>query len=1097
VAAEAARAEDGGHDPAAAGRAAAATVLQLQAAAGNSAVAALLARRQATVQRLAADPTAPPVVPSPPEPETDPRFTTVTGKVARQGRALRSHPPARAEVAKARAAAKPPPNDKASQAKAGQAEKMHQAKPGEFNEAAFIAEVEKAIAAAAPKTLSEADKLGSSGKTAAVKNQVMGKVTAGKQASAQDVKQATGAPPDESKAVDKPVTPLAPEPGPPQPADPGAAGAMPAPAPEEQTNLQSGKHETEQEMAAADVSEEQVAGQGEPEFDQAVAAKKEGEQHSATAPAQVREEEQAVLAQSSSGAAGSAKTRLAAMATAKATGTARVGADKQGAKATEEAERAKVAGRIEAIYNATRTDTEAILDGLDAKVAKEFETGEAAARAAFEESHTREMRAYKEERYSGLRGKWRWVRDKFKGLPEEVNRFYERARDLYLAQMKQVIARVAHLIGGELTRAKQRIAAGRQEIATYVAGLPASLRKFGAEKQKEVAEKFTQLESDVDSKQQDLVQDLAKKYVEARNAVDERIKAMQEENQGLWDKAKALIKGVIEAIKKLKDMLLGLLARVAGAVGRIIKGPIAFLGNLVKAVKGGLGQFVGNIGKHLKQGLMGWLMGSMASAGVELPAKFDLKGIIQLVLSLLGLTWASIRARLVKALGRSGERIVAALEKTFEFVKVLATEGPLGLVRLLMNKLGELKAMVLDKIKEFVVVKVITAGITWLVSLLNPAAAFIKACKMIVDIVMFFVERGSEIIEFVNTVIDSIGAIASGAVAAAANAIENTLAKILPLAISFLASLLGLGGIAGKVKAIFDAARKPVDKIVGGLIKGAVKAGRKLLSKLFGRGKGKKGKAKPKPDPTKVKEKVRKALAGKLRGAKDPQRLRAVLASVHAKYRPEGLKTLHMAKVPNKPGAFQVHAVASPGEPVADHVVEPHLKVDDIQLQYGTTLFATLNGTSLGRHQATSNTVEGHAETWLLTFLTTGTWMRYANRSEPNQLVLRLTRSPCPRCARRLDDFVRRMRQMGYPTTLQLQILSLYQGGRVAAGFNALRVLRERGHEITTFNVLADIKQVFGEDVDEEELRKQAAKVEPRVQQARAVLDVIERVRVG
>jgi hypothetical protein len=837
------RADGNGHGPGAAGPGAtAATVLRLQAGAGNGAVAALLARRQGpagppgrdgpVVQRLAPDPTAPPVAPSPPAPETDPRFATVTGKVAGQGRALKRHPPARAEITKARAAAKPPANDKASQAKAGQADKMHQAKPGEFNEAAFIAAVEKAIAAAAPKSLAEADKLGSSGKTAAVKTQVMGKVTEGKRGSAKDVEQATAAPPDESGAVPKPVTPLAPEPGAPRPADPGAAGAMPAPAPEEQTNLQSGKHETEQEMAAEDVTEQQVAGQGEPEFDQAVAAKKEGEAHSAAAPAQVREEEQAVLTQASSGAAASTRTRLAGMATAKAAGTARVGADKQSAKAREEAERARVAARIEAIYAATKADTEAILNGLDAKVAKEFETGEAAARKAFEESHSREMRAYKKQRYSGLRGKWRWVRDKFKGLPEEVNRFYERARELYLAQMKQVIARVARLIGGELTRAKQRIATGRQEIATYVASLPANLRKFGAEKQKEVAEKFTQLESDVDAKQQDLVQDLAKKYVEARNAVDERIKAMQEENKGLWDKAKALIKGVIEAIRKLKDLLLGMLARVAGAVRKIIKGPIRFLGNLVKAVKGGLSRFVANIGEHLKRGLMGWLMGSMASAGVELPSRFDLKGIIQLILSLLGLTWANIRARLVKAFGRNGERVVSALEKTFGFVKVLATEGPMGLVRLLMGKLGELKAMVLDKIKEFVVVKVITAGITWLVSLLNPAAAFIKACKMIVDIVMFFIERGSEIIEFVNTVIDSIGAIVSGAVAAAAAAIERTLAKILPLAISFLASLIGLGGIAGKVKSIFDAARKPVGKIVGGLIKGAVKFGRKLLSKL-------------------------------------------------------------------------------------------------------------------------------------------------------------------------------------------------------------------------------------------------------------------------
>ena len=42
-----------------------------------------------------------------------------------------------------------------------------------------------------------------------------------------------------------------------------------------------------------------------------------------------------------------------------------------------------------------------------------------------------------------------------------------------------------------------------------------------------------------------------------------------------------------------------------------------------------------------------------------------------------------------------------------------------------------------------IIEKVIKAGITWLHGLLNPVAAFIKACKAIYDIVMFVVERGA------------------------------------------------------------------------------------------------------------------------------------------------------------------------------------------------------------------------------------------------------------------------------------------------------------------------------------------------------------------
>ncbi|WP_331737711.1 hypothetical protein OHA38_44205 (plasmid) [Streptomyces sp. NBC_01732] len=71
---------------------------------------------------------------------------------------------------------------------------------------------------------------------------------------------------------------------------------------------------------------------------------------------------------------------------------------------------------------------------------------------------------------------------------------------------------------------------------------------------------------------------------------------------------------------------------------KIIKDPIDFLGNLVKAVGAGLQLFVTNIATHLKTGVVSWLLGTAVKASLELPQKFDLKGIIQLISSLLGLT---------------------------------------------------------------------------------------------------------------------------------------------------------------------------------------------------------------------------------------------------------------------------------------------------------------------------------------------------------------------------------------------------------------------------------------------------------------------------
>src|SRR5690606_11097220 len=110
------------------------------------------------------------------------------------------------------------------------------------------------------------------------------------------------------------------------------------------------------------------------------------------------------------------------------------------------------------------------------------------------------------------------------------------------------------------------------------------------------------------------------------------------------------------------------------------------------------------------------------------------------------------------------------------------------------DKLGDLKAVVLDGIKDLVITQVIQAGIQWLIGVLGgPAGAFIKAVKMIIDIVMWFVNNGSRMIGLVNAVLDSITAIASGSLGVAAAKVEEALARALPLAICFLASLLGLG----------------------------------------------------------------------------------------------------------------------------------------------------------------------------------------------------------------------------------------------------------------------------------------------------------------
>lgn len=146
------------------------------------------------------------------------------------------HPPANTEAKAAQDAAAAPPNDKEAQAKEAKADEMGAAKPAPFDKAAFIAAVNKAIAAQASQNLDEADKFASSDKADNVKAEVMGKVTKGKDESAKPIAETSQQAPDTSKAVDKPVTPLPDKEPEAKPVPLDADKAMPPKAPAEQTN---------------------------------------------------------------------------------------------------------------------------------------------------------------------------------------------------------------------------------------------------------------------------------------------------------------------------------------------------------------------------------------------------------------------------------------------------------------------------------------------------------------------------------------------------------------------------------------------------------------------------------------------------------------------------------------------------------------------------------------------------------------------------------------------------------------------------------------------------------------------------------------------
>ena len=771
----------------------------------------------------------PPVSPVPVRPEADPAFTRVTGTVKATARQKRSHPPAGAKAKEAQDAALPPAGDVGSQAKAAKTDTMDAQRPGTFDKKAFIAAVKAAIEAKSPKTLKEA--AAPNGKVGDVKAEVKSLVTEGEKGQAADIKAATDAPPDQSKAVAKPVTPMVTE-------SPGAAapipatGAVPKPAPPEQLNLAAGPHGVNAEMAADGVSEKQLAESNEPQFQEALSNKKAAAAHADTAPGEYRQQEQQVIAQGKSEATAESAAGAAGMQGSHGMALAQLVAAKGKTKTKDEAKRAEVTGRIEQIFTTTETDVKKILDGIDPKVEKQFDAGEAIARRAFETYVRAKMSAYKRDRYGGWTGGLRWAKDKLFGMPDKVNEFYVAGRELYLKEMDNTISRVADTVGNDLNAAKTRIAKGRLEIADYVKSLPKDLKRVGADASKEIGDRFEQLEGDVDAKSEALVDTLATKYVEARKGLDERIEELQAENKGLVDKAIGAIKAVINTIRELVGMLTNALARAASVIGDIISAPVKFLGNLIAGVKGGILKFKDDFLGHLRRGLMSWLFGALAEGGVEPPKSFDLKGIVGFLASLFGLTWANIRSRIVL---RIGEKAMGAVEKGVEVFKIMSgPEGVGGLWQMLMDKLGDIKEMIFEQVKDFVQDRIISAGISWLIGLLNPVGAFIKACKLIYDIVMFFVDNAARIAKFVSTVLDSVVDVVRGNISGVVNKVNDALGQMVPIIIGFLASLVNLGGVGQKVREIIKKLQKPVTKAIDFLISTGLKLAAPIIRGIAG-----------------------------------------------------------------------------------------------------------------------------------------------------------------------------------------------------------------------------------------------------------------------
>lgn len=754
----------------------------------------------------------------------DPRFRRLLADVQRGAHRHRSHPTAATRAAEAQAAAASPANEAVAVAAATRVDELRAAPTPAPRTDGFLALLRAAIARAMPQTQGDSEKFLAGGEPQHISAAVRGGVQRCQHDAAGPLTDTAAAPLAPGSPARAP-TPIPDDPRPPS-ANLDLHDAVPPPRPAPAVSQQHVADAADARIRAADLTPDQLRKANDPRFSAVLAARRDVDARVAASPGRFRGAEQRTAAATISRAAADARVQLAAMAGVRERSSAAVKSRQQLARERDEQRRKAVTDHVEAIYATTRTRVELGLSTLEADVTAAFDTGLTAALADLQAWTAAELGRWKDERYAGLAGKARWVADLFRPVTPEARQILERGKTRFGAAMDVVAVRVAGLVDARLAAARSEIQQGQADIATYVAALPADLKAVGKAAEGALQARFKELEDGVDAKKQALAETLAGKYREAAERADAELEQIAAENDGAFKALSDRVGATLQIVAGFEARLTSILRKGRETVRRILADPIGFLANLVAAVKGGLRAFVSNLGAWLHKGLAAWLFASLAGAGVTMPADLSLASIFKLVMELLGITYAKIRARAVKLVG---EPAVKSVETLADFVAVFVKGGAAALWTHLKDRLSELKTTVLDALVAWIRETIITRAVTKIVALCNPAGAFIQACIAIHDLVMFVVERAGQIMAFVEAVLNSVHNIATGAIDGAIQWIEQALGRTVPLVIGFFARLIGLGGISQKIVSIVKKVQSSVDKALDWLIEKLVASLKKLV----------------------------------------------------------------------------------------------------------------------------------------------------------------------------------------------------------------------------------------------------------------------------
>jgi hypothetical protein len=509
----------------------------------------------------------------------------------------------------------------------------------------------------------------------------------------------------------------------------------------------------------------------------------------------------------------------------------------KGTKSALEKKREEVASKINGIFKTAQDKVKKKLSDLETQSMKSFDNGNARAAMQFEDNVKSELDAFKDRRYTGLRGKYRKAKDWLLGMDDlpEVKAIFEHNRATFVSTINKLVDEISVANKRVIQDCKEDLANAKKEIKEYVDKLAPGLKEIGKKAAGEMNDKLVELDRYVNQKEEELQQKLADKQKAAIKAIDEKIEKMKEAMSGALSKlgkllllaAKKFFTWALQKFGYSLDKIEAIINKGAAVLKAIFTKPIQFVKNLVNAAITGFKNFGKNFLKHLKDSLFEWLTGSLE--GLILPQTWDFKGVVSVALQMIGISYQNIRKHMVAVMG---ETVVASIEKTFTLVKTLITEGPMAAWEQLKEMAGEMQNAFIEAVKDFIKIKIIEQAIQWVIGIFVPGAGIVKAIIAIYDTIVFFIQKAKQIAQMIGNFLGSIGEIVSGNIGSAADALENGLARGLTLVISFLAQLLHLSGITNKIKSAIQKIRDKVDAVLAKVAKWIADKAKMLFGKV-------------------------------------------------------------------------------------------------------------------------------------------------------------------------------------------------------------------------------------------------------------------------